>query len=181
VRALLVLTVLLVAGCSLGRDEQPAAPAETFRFPSWLNETYTDGRITIRYPGDWTRGRSQRFGEYLDDATKATAAFVAVQYLPSAEYESHAEFADLAARILRPPRGEGTALAHTQAARIGDRPGIEAAIVWAASESNPRGPLMRVYGIELDSGEVAILVFAAESWTNHANELGWIKRAITWE
>ena len=41
--------------------------------------------------------------------------------------------------------------------------------------------MMRVYGIELESGEVAILVFAAENWPNHANEFGWIKRAITWE
>jgi hypothetical protein len=180
-RALLALTVVVVAGCSLGSEEQPVSRAETFEYPSWLDETYTDGKITLRYPGDWTRGRSDRFGEYVDDATKSTAAFVGVQYLPRREYESHADFADQAARILRPPRGEGTALAYTQATRIGDRRGIEAAIVWAASESNPRGPMMRVYGIELDSGEVAILVFAAESWTNHANDLSWIKRAITWK
>ena len=65
----------------------------------------------------------------MDDATKRTAAFVGVQYLPGREYEGHAEFADLAARILRPPRGEGTALAYTQAARFGNRLGVEAAIV----------------------------------------------------
>jgi hypothetical protein len=40
---------------------------------------------------------------------------------------------------------------------------------------------MRVYGTELESGEVAILIFAAENWPNHASELGWIKRSITWE
>ena len=182
-RALLVLVILVAAGCSLGSDEEPpsSARADPFLFPAWLEETYTDGRITIRYPTDWTRGRTDRFGEYVDDATKRTAAFVAVQYLPRREYESHAEFADLAARILRPPRGEGTALEYTQAARIGGRPGTMASIIWAASEGSPLGPTMRVYGIELPSGEVAILIFAAENQPNHANEFGWIKRAITWK
>lgn len=180
---LLVLFFFLTASCSLGREEQPPPRdvGQPYLFPSWLDETYTDGKIILRHPADWTRGRSDRFGEFVDDATKRTAAFVGVQYLPGREYEGHAEFADLAARILRPPRGEGTALAYTQAARVGNRLGVEAAIVLAASESNPRGPMMRVYGIELESGEVAILVFAAENWPNHANEFGWIKRAITWE
>jgi hypothetical protein len=181
VRALAVLVVLLAAGCSLGGDEPqaPSAGGKAFLYPAWLDETYTDGRITIRYPADWTRGHSDRFGEYVDDATNRTAAFVAV-YLPERTYEDHAEFAEVAAGILRPPSGKGTALAYTQTARIGDRRGVEASIVLAASESNPRGPMLRVYGIELESGAVAILVFAAENWTNHANELGWIKRAITW-
>src|ERR687898_1817996 len=177
---LLVLVVLLAAGCSFGGDDQPPPPAEAFRFPSWLDETYTDGRITIRYPSDWTRGRSDRFGEYVDDATKRTAAFVAVQYLPRREYESHAEFADLAARILRPPSGRSTTLEYTQAARVGERPGIEASIIYGLI-SPAAGPTMRVYGIELGSGEVAILIFAAEDQTNHAAEFAWIKRSITWE
>lgn len=179
-RVLLVLAVITAAGCSLGGDKRPSPNPEPFVFPAWLNATYTDGRITIRYPADWTRGRSERFGEYVDDATERTAAFVAVQYLPRREYESHAEFADLAARILRPPNGRGTTLEYTQAARIGDRAGIEASIIWAAEEDSPIGPTMRVYGIELDSGDVAILVFAAENQTNHAAEFGWIKRSITW-
>jgi hypothetical protein len=107
-----------------------------------------------------------------------------VQYLPRREYESHAEFAEfaeLAARILRPPSGRGTTLEFTQAARIGDRAGIEASSIWAADEDSPIGPTMRVYGIELDSGEVRILIFAAENQTNHAAEFGWIKRSITWD
>ena len=177
---LLVLVVLLAAGCSLGGDDQPPPPAEAFRFPSWLDQTYTDGRITIRYPSDWTRGRSDRFGEYVDDATKITAAFVGIRYLPRREYASHAEFADLAAKLLRPPSGRGTTLEYTQAARIGGRLGVEASIIWAADEDSPLGPKMSVYGVELDSGEVAILIFAAENRTNHAGEFGWIKRSITW-
>jgi hypothetical protein len=179
VRVLLVLAVIAAAGCSLGGDEPPSSNPEPFVYPAWLNATFTDRRITIRYPSDSTRGRSDRFGDYVDDATERTAAFVAVQYLPRREYESHAEFAELAelaelaARILRPPSGRGTTLEYTQAARIGDRAGIEASIIWAADEDSPIGPTMRVYGIELDSGEVAILIFAAE--------FGWIKRSITWD
>jgi hypothetical protein len=117
----------------------------------------------------------------VDDATERTAVFVAVQYLPRLEYESHAGFAELAARILRLPSGRATTLEYTKPARIGDPAGIEASIVWAAEEDSPIGPTMRVYGIELDSGEVAILVFAAENQTNHAAEFGWIKRSIIWD
>jgi hypothetical protein len=40
---------------------------------------------------------------------------------------------------------------------------------------------MGVYGTELESGEVAILIFAAENWPNHASELGCIKHSITLE
>jgi hypothetical protein len=122
VRVLLVLAVIAAAGCSLGGDEPPSSNPEPFVYPALLNATYTDGRITIRYPADRTRGRSDRFGEYVDGATERTAAFVAVQYLPRREYESHAEFAELAARILRPPGGRGTTLEYTHAARIGTAP-----------------------------------------------------------
>lgn len=182
-RALLIVTLLFVAvlplaGCSPGADEQQPPASEPF-LPAWLNANYTDGKINIRYPSDWTRGRS-RFGEYLNDATKTTAAFVSVQYLPRREYESHAEFADLAAKILRPPSGRGTTLVYTQAARVGGRLGIEAAIVYGLLPSGA-GPTMRVFGIELGSGEVAILIFAAERQTVHATEFAWIKRSITWE
>jgi hypothetical protein len=180
VQALLILAVLLLAGCSLTADEQQAPASEPFVFPHWLNANYTDGKINIRYPSDWTRGHSDRFGEYLDDATKRTAAFVAVQYLPRREYESKAEFADVAARILRPPSGRYTTLEYTQAARVGGRLGVEAAIVYGLLPSGA-GPTMRVYGIELGSGEVAILIFAAEDQEFHAAEFAWIKRSITWE
>jgi hypothetical protein len=180
VRAVLVLLALLGAGCSLG-SEQASKPANENYFPSWIDETYADGRLTLRYPSDWGRSRSQRFGELLNDDTERTAAFIGVQYLPKREYGSHAEFADLAAAILRPPSGEGTTLEYTQTARIGDRPGIEASIIWAANQDDPLGPTMRVYGTELDSGEVAIIIFAAESQTAHAAEFGWIKRSITWD
>ena len=179
-QVLLILTVFLLAGCSLRADEQRPPASEPSLIPAWLNANYTDGKINIRYPSDWTRGRSDRFGEYVDDATKRTAAFVAVQYLPRREYESHAEFADLAARILRPPSGRSTTLEYTQAARVGERPGIEASIIYGLI-SPAAGPTMRVYGIELGSGEVAILIFAAEDQTNHAAEFAWIKRSITWE
>jgi hypothetical protein len=101
-RVLVVLAVLAAAGCSLRGSEQsdPQAP-KPFHLPSWLNATYSDGKTTIRYPADWTRVRSDRFGEYLDDATKRTAAFVGVRYLPRREYASHAQFAEVAAAIQR--------------------------------------------------------------------------------
>jgi hypothetical protein len=180
VQALLILTVLLLAGCSFGEDERQPPASKPFRLPAFLNANYTDGKINIRYPSDWTRGRDDRWGEYLDDPTKRTGAFVAVQYLPSREYESRAEFADLAAKILRPPHGRLTTLEYTQAARVGGRLGVEASIIYALFPSGA-GPRMRVYGIELDSGEVAILIFAAERYQVHEDEFAWIKRSITWE
>jgi hypothetical protein len=180
VRAFLTLTVLLLAGCSLREDERQRPASEPFLFPAFLDANYTDGKINIRYPSDWTRGHSDRFGEYLDDATKRTAAFVSVQYLPRREYESKEEFADLAARILRPPSGRNTTLEYTQAARIGGRLGVEASITYGLLPSGA-GPTMRVYGIELGSGEVAILIFAAEEQDYHADEFAWIKKSITWE
>ena len=179
-RALLALLVLAGAGCSLGDQRASAPPVEDY-FPSWIDETYEDARLTLRYPSDWSRSKSDRFGELLNDNTERTAAFIGVQYLPRREHRSHAEFADVAAAILRPPRGKGTTLEYTQAARIGDRPGVEASIIWAANEDNPLGPTMRVYGIELDSGELAVLIFAAENKTAHAAEFGWIRRSITWK
>jgi hypothetical protein len=111
VRALLLLLALLGTGCSLG-NEGASKPAKEEYFPSWIDETYTDGRLTLRYPSDWGRGRSDRFGALLNDNTERTAAFIGVQYLPRQEYGSHAEFADLAAAILHRPRGEGTTLAY---------------------------------------------------------------------
>lgn len=179
-RALLALVALLAAGCSLGSERASKPPVEEY-FPSWIDETHADGRMTLRYPSDWGQGRSDRFGALLNDNTERTAAFIGVQYLPRREYGSHAEFADLAAAILRPPRGEGTTLAYTQTARIGGRPGVEASIIWAANQDDPLGPTMRVYGVELESGEVAIIIFAAENQTAHAAEFGWIRRSITWE
>jgi hypothetical protein len=180
VPTILVLLALLGAGCSLGNEQTSKPPVEEY-FPSWIDETYADGRLTLRYPSDWGRGRSDRFGELLNDNTERTAAFIGVQYLPRRKYRSRAEFADLAAAILRPPRGDGTTLVYTQTARIGDRPGVEASIIWAANQDDPLGPTMRVYGIELDSGEVAIIIFAAENQTAHAAEFSWVRRSITWE
>ena len=119
-RALLALLVLAGAGCSLGDQRASAPPVEDY-FPSWIDETYEDARLTLRYPSDWSRSKSDRFGELLNDNTERTAAFIGVQYLPRREHRSHAEFADVAAAILRPPRGKGTTLEYTQAARIGDR------------------------------------------------------------
>src|SRR5918996_2757175 len=142
---LLVLVGLFPAGSSLGGDDQPPPPAEAFRFPSWLDQTYTDGRITIRYPSDWTRGSSDRFGEYVDDATKITAALDGIRYLPRREYASHAEFADLAAKLLRPPNGRGTTLEYTQAARIGGRPGVDSSSISPADEDRPLAPKMSGY------------------------------------
>ena len=179
-RALLAFLVLLGAGCALGGEQEATPPAGEY-FPSWIDGTYEDARLTLQYPSDWGRSRSDRFGDLLNDNTERTAAFIGVQYLPRRAHRSHAEFADVAAAILRPPEGKGTTLEYTQAARIGGRPGVEASIIWAADEDDPRGPTMRVYGIELDSGELAVIIFAAENQTAHAAEFAWIRRSITWK
>lgn len=155
-----------------------AAPED--HAPAWLNQTFTDGTVTIRYPEGWIRNTTQRFGRVLSDNKSLTAAFVAVQYLPRREWSDHSEFADLAARILRPPDGKGTTLFYTQAAQIGGRRGVEASIIWATSDRVPVGPTMRVFGIPLESGRVAVIIFAAESPSRHALRFGWIKKKIVW-
>lgn len=179
-RALLALLVLLAVGCSGGAADREAATAPEDHAPPWLNQTFTDGTITIRYPEGWIRNTTKRFGRVLSDNKSITAAFVGVQYLPRREWDDHRQFADLAARILRPPDGKGTTLFYTQAARIGGRHGVEASIIWATSGRIPLGPTMRVFGIPLDSGEVAIIIFGAESPSRHAHPFAWIKKKIAW-
>lgn len=188
-RTLIALVALLVAaGCSAGGERNadaptppPAAAEEDEFVPSWLSQTYSDGTLTIRYPDGWIENDTTRFGHVLSDNKSRTAAFVGVRYLPRREYADHAEFGELAVRLLRPPDGEGTILIATQAAKIGGRPGIEARVMWAISDDIPLGPTMRVIGIELPSGRVAVLVFAAESPTAHANRFAWIKQTATFE
>jgi hypothetical protein len=109
------------------------------------------------------------------------AAFVAVQYLPSRDYANGAEFGELARELLKPPAGEGTRLLRTQAARIGGRPGFEAAVMYSTIPDTPLGPTLRVFGIELESGRVAVLIFGAEDPFAHRTQLAWIKRSITWD
>jgi hypothetical protein len=181
---LLVLAVIAAAGCSLGGDEPPSSNPEPFVYPAWLNATFTDRRITIRYPGRLDARTLRPLRRLRRRRHRADGSLRRGAIPPQArvrEPRRVRQLAELAARILRPPSGRGTTLEYTQAARIGDRAGIEASIIWAADEDSPIGPTMRVYGIELDSGEVAILIFAVENQTNHAAEFGWIKRPITWD
>jgi hypothetical protein len=116
----------------------------------------------------------------VGDNESATAAFVAVQYLPSRDYADGPEFGKLAREILKPPAGEGTRLLRTQAARIGGRAGFEAAVMYSTIPDTPLGPTLRVFGIELESGRVAVLIFGAEDPFAHRTQLAWIKRSITW-
>lgn len=149
--------------------------------PDWLNQTFSDGTVTIRYPEGWSTDVESRFGSSVGDAESATAAFVAVQYLPSRDYADGPEFGELAREILKPPAGEGTRLLRTQAARIGGRPGFEAAVMYSSIPGTPLGPTLRVFGIELESGRVAVLIFGAEDPFAHRTQLAWVKRSITWD
>jgi hypothetical protein len=168
----LAALVALAAACGGGGDDG---------VPDWLNQTYTDGKITIRYPEGWTSDDRSRFGASVGDARNANAnAFVAVQYLPDRDYADGAEFGELARQLLKPPDGEGTRLLRTQAARIGGRRGFEAAVLYSAIPGTPLGPTLRVFGIELESGEVAVLVFGAQDPASHRTQFAWIKRTITW-
>lgn len=149
--------------------------------PAWLNRTYQDGTVVIRYPEGWKRGEVERFGTTFNDAESQHAAFVSLKYVPGSVAESGKEFGEFAARFLRPPVGLGTTVLYTQAARIGGRTGREAAVMWALRpDSSPLGPTMRVLGFELDSGETAIFVFAAERPQRHNADFAWIKKAVTW-
>lgn len=180
IRALvLLLLVIATAGCTGGASERATESEDEF-FPFWLSERYTDGTISVRYPRGWIQNDTQRFGHVLSDNKSFTAAFVGIQYLPRREWKTHDDFGQLAIRILRPPDGRGTTIHYTQAAKLGERHGAEAAIIWATDESRPLGPTMRVFGIELQSGKVAIVIFAAENRTAHALRFAWIKKSIAW-
>lgn len=147
--------------------------------PEWLSERYEDGTVAIRYPEGWIENDTDAFGHVLSDNKSQHPAFVGIRYLPERTYADQEEFAQAAVRALRPPDGVGTSIVYTQAAVIGDRRGTEVAIIWQVG-SAPVGPLMRVYGIELESGEVALLTFAAERHDEHQLRFAWIKREIRW-
>jgi hypothetical protein len=170
-RAALALLVL-AAGCGGGDGDA---------VPDWLNQTFSDGTVTIRYPEGWTTDAESRFGSSVGDNQSGMSAFVAVQYLPSRDYANGAEFGELARELLKPPAGEGTRLLRTQAARIGGRPGFEAAVMYSTIPDTPLGPTLRVFGIELESGRVAVLISGAEDPFAHRTQLAWVKRSITWD
>lgn len=172
-RALLLASALAAALAACGGGEREG-------IPDWLNQTFSDGTVTIRYPEGWTTDAESRFGSSVGDSESTTSAFVAVQYLPSRDYASGPEFGELARELLKPPAGEGTRLLRTQAARIGGRPGFEAAVMYSTIPGTPLGPTLRVFGIELESGRVAVLIFGAEDPFAHRTQLAWIKHSITW-
>jgi len=171
----------LFAAVALAAALAACGGGEAADVPDWLNQTYSDGTVTIRYPEGWTTDAQSRFGASVGDNESGTSAFVAVQYLPSRDYVDGAEFGELARELLKPPAGEGTRVLRTQAARIGGRPGFEAAVMFSTIPDTPLGPTLRVFGIELDSGRVAVLIFGAEDPFAHRTQLAWIKRSITWD
>jgi len=175
VTLLACLALTLAAGCSLGGEEERRDGV-----PSWLNQTYTDGTIQIRYPDGWVQNKTNFFGHVLSDTKSTTAAFVGIRYLPERTWRDRSEFADVARRTLRPPDGALTRVLYVQAAKIDGRPGLEVGIVWRLAPDATGGPRMRVFGIELASGRVAILTFAAEDLERHALRFGWIKQHIRW-
>jgi hypothetical protein len=52
--------------------------------------------------------------------------------------------------------------------------------MYSTIPGTPLGPTLRVFGIELESGRVAVLIFGAEDPFAHRTQLAWVKRAITW-
>lgn len=169
------LSLALVAGCSSTANEQARTGA-----PGSLNQTYTDGTIEIRYPEGWIENRTNLFGHVLSDNKSTTAAFVGIRYLPKRTWAGASDFVEVARRTLRPPDGALIRILYVQAARIDRRKGFEVGLVWLLSADAQSGPRMRVFGVELESGRVALLTFAAEDLERHALRFGWIKRQIRW-
>jgi hypothetical protein len=60
-------------------------------------------------------------------------------------------------RTLRPPRGRGTTILRTQAARLGERRGVEAAIMWQVVPFSPLGLGAIVYN-NADGSEGLVLI-----------------------
>lgn len=175
VTLLACLALTLAAGCSSAAEEPGREGA-----PRWLDQTYDDGTIRIRYPKGWIQNTTNLFGHVVSDNKSVTAAFVGIRYLPKRTWADPTEFAEVARRTLRPPDGALTRVVYVQAARIGGRKGSEVSIIWRLSTDASSGPRMRVFGIELESGRVALLTFAAEDMERHAIAFGWIKRQIRW-
>jgi hypothetical protein len=169
------LSVALATGCSSGAEEPGRAGA-----PGWLDQTYDDGAIRIRYPKGWIQNTTNLFGHVVSDNKSVTAAFVGIRYLPKRTWADATEFAEVARRTLRPPDGALTRVVYVQAARVDGRRGFEVALVWKLSADAASGPRMRIFGVELESGRVALVIFAAEDIERHAIAFGWIKRQIRW-
>lgn len=175
VTILACLALTLAAGCSSAAEEPGLE-----RAPSWLDQTYDDGTIRIRYPKGWIQNTTNLFGHVVSDNKSPTAAFVGIRYLPKRTWADPTEFAEVARRALRPPDGALTRVVYVQAARIGGRKGFEAGLVWKLTADAQSGPRMRVFGIELESGRVALVTFAAEDLERHALQFGVIKKRIRW-
>lgn len=180
--AVVAAVVLVAAGCG-GNDgslrQASASTAEELRFPSYLDQTYTDGTVSLRYPRGWSENETATFGRVVSATSDAYAAFVGIRYLSSRAWQSPRQFADVAKRTLRPPKGDGIEVRYAQAASIGGRTGAEALVVWSV-DGRPYA-LMRLFGIELSSGKVALITFATENDERHAATFGWIKKSVTWE
>ena len=164
-------------GASSGSGQEAASPERAPEFlPARFSRSFGDGRIRLRYPQSWTQGSSPRFGVIFNDNSTRHSGFVSVRYLPRRELPAFDEFAALAADLIRP----GGRLLHlyTQAARVGEIGGIEAAFIWPLVGT--RGPLLRAYGFDRGPHGVAFLVFASEQPRIHAADFRWVKRAIVW-
>jgi hypothetical protein len=175
VALLACVALVLMGGCSSAAEEPVRQAA-----PGWLDQIYDDGTVRIRYPRGWIQNTTDLFGHVVSDNKSVTAAFVGIRYLPKRTWADATEFAEVARRTLRPPDGALTRVVYVQAARIGGRKGFEVSIVWRLGTDASSGPRMRVFGIELASGRVALLTFAAEDIERHAIAFGWIKRQIRW-
>jgi hypothetical protein len=161
-------------------DDEPRLTEPDLFWPAWLSEVSTDGTIAFRYPRGWIENETRTFGHVLSDNKSPTAAFVGVRYLPRRTWDDPAEYARVVTRTLRPPRGRGTTILRTQAANLGNCRGVEVAVMWQVRLASPLGPTMRVFGIELDSGEVALVTFAAEKPSYHNVFFAWVKESIAW-
>jgi hypothetical protein len=180
IAAIVAFVSLVFSGQAAAYFDDDPRLTEPDLWPSWLSERYMDGTIAFRYPRGWIENETRTFGHVLSDNKSPTAAFVGVRYLPRRTWDDPGAYARVVTRTLRPPRGRGTTILRTQAARLGDRRGLEVAIMWQVSLSSPLGPTMRVFGIELDSGEVALVTFAAEKLSYHSMVFAWVKESIAW-
>jgi hypothetical protein len=177
-----VLALVLVLSAFAGEAERDESAADVGRRspPPWLDAGYADGTLTFRYPSWWKKSSLAKYGRLLADNRSRHPAFVSVRYFPSASLPGGGDAAERAARILRPPDGDGLTLLYTQPARLGGRRGKEAAFMWQRDPDTPIGPTFRTFVVALPSGQTAFLVFAAERPRLHGGVFGWIRKTIRW-
>jgi hypothetical protein len=176
----LIVAALVATGCTLrDSDEEPERPAADRPAPEWLDATYTDGTVRFDYPGRWKVSSSATFGGLVLDNVSQHPAFISVRYLPRGE--ATGDPADLVARTIRPPEGQGLTLLYSQTAYVGGTRSREVGFMWSTRSETPVGPTLRTFVTPLADGRTALLVFATERPRQHGGVFRWVRETLRWD